>query len=517
MSEQLQYFWQYTMRFTHIHNIDDDSLLQIFSHYRLQDGDNWHLRHTWRTLAQVCRRWRYLIYRSTSHLDMCLLLTYNSPSIYILGHLPPLPLVIDYSNENTTLAQKDEDNIYLGLQRHGRLHRVALRAPSSALRKLIKPLNKPFSRLEDLSLLSTTTEEMGLMLPETFQAPFLRCLSLHGIDLPKGLSSLSSMITLSGLSTLSLVHIQKSYYFSPGHLVTQLQGLPCLEELSIGFAIPIPSPSSEEELLPTPIPPVTLPNLRRLTFRGVSVYLDNLVAQINTQLLEHLRLTLLFEIDFTLVNLTKFIHRTEGFKCLVCRVIFNKDGASIDAGIGFFNLHVKVSCKPLDWQIESTTQVFSTLGEAISTVEELTLDLHTHQMPSDWENRRDNMLWHELLLPFIGVKKLNIGLLLVFELSRVLESLAGGLDQEILPELQELEVLQLEMYHANKSLSRFFGNRESMGRPVHLLAPQMAHLQASPEVRTQVSPYLARVNTGSFREIYCSLMATSLEWSDQRR
>ena len=47
------------------------------------------------------------------------------------------------------------------------------------------------------------------------------------------------------------------------------------EDLSIGFATPIP-PSSEDELLPAPITPVTLPTLRRLTFRGEDVYLNNL-------------------------------------------------------------------------------------------------------------------------------------------------------------------------------------------------------------------------------------------------
>ena len=397
-----------------------------------------------------------------------------------LSHLPPLPLVINYSDKTATLVRRDEDNIYLGLQRHGRVRRVALLVPSSSLRMLLEPMNKPFPRLEDLSLLSSTTEEMSPVLPETFRAPFLRRLSLHGIGLPKGLSLLSSMVALS---TLSLIHIRDSCYFPPGHLVTQLQCLPCLEELSIGFAIPIPLPSSEGELLPTPIPPVTLPALRRLTFRGVSVYLDNLVAQINTPVLKQLSLTLLFELVFTLVNLTKFIHRTEGFRFLVFRTIFNKDGASIDAGTGKFSLHVNVNCKPLDWQIDSTTQVFSALGEITSTVEELTIDLYTHQMPSDWENRRDNMLWHELLLPFIRVKKLQIDFSLTFELSRVLESVSEGLVQEILPELQELEVLQLEMYHGSKRLSGFFETRESMGRPVHLLVPQMARLRASPEVR----------------------------------
>ena len=257
-------------------------------------------------------------------------------------------------------------------------------------------------------------------------------------------------------------------------MVTQLQGLPHLEELSIGFAIPIPLPSSEGELLPAPIPPVTLPTLRRLTFRGVDVYLDNLVAQINTPLLERLSLTLLFDLAFTLVNLTEFIHRTEGFGCLVAQVIFNKDGASIDAGyyeqqgIGKLSLHV--NCEPLDWQIDSATQVCSALGNVLSAVEELTLDLDVDGMPSDWENTLDSMLWHELLLPFIGVKKLHIGSSLTLELSQALESVAGGLVLELLPELQELEV-QLEIDDAKKAFSAFVETRESVGRPVHLLVP----------------------------------------------
>ena len=462
MSELLEYSIPYTI---HILNIDDDSILQIFSHYHVQDGDNWHLRQTWMRLAHVCQKWRYLVYHSTSYLDICLLLTNNSPSMGTLNHLPPLPLVIDYSDTSgsRTLAR----NTHLGLQQHGRVRRVALRAPSSILRMLLEPMNNPFPRLEVLFLLSTTTEEasvMSLVLPEALQVPVLNCLSLHGIGLP----NLSSMIALS---TLSLTHIRDSCYFPPGHLVTQLQGLLCLEELSIGFAIPIPLPSSERELLPTPIPPVTLPALRRLTFRGMSVYLDNLVAQINAPLLEQLNPTLFFELAFTLVNLTEFIHRTEGLRCLVARVIFNKECASIDAGhyeqwvTGKGGLHINVTSEPLDWQMDSATQVCSALG---STVEELTVDLDVNGMSLGWENTLDNMLWHELLLPFIGVKKLHIGSSLTLEFSRALESVAGGLVLEFLPELQELEIQLIEGFEA---FSGFVRTRESISRPVHLWAP----------------------------------------------
>ena len=465
----------------HIRDLDNDSLLQIFNFYRLEDKDKWYLRLSWRKLTHICRRWRYLIFDSSSHLDIYLLLTNGFPSISELSQLPPLPLVIDYSDRPTTFASVDEENVRLGLKLNGRVHRVALCASSSSLRMWLELMNKPFPRLRDLSLLSTTPEEISLVLPETLQVPFLLCLSLHGISLPR-LSLLSSMISLS---TLSLTHIRESCYFPPSHLVAQLQGL-FLEELSIGFAIPIPLPSSEGELLPAPIIHVTLPTLRRLTFRGVGIYLDNLIAQINTPLLERLSFTLFFvsftlffELTFTLVNLTKFIRRTKGIGCLVTQIIFNKHGASIDTGyheqqgIRKSSLQVSINCESLEWQIDSATQVCSALRMVLSDVEELTLDLGADVMPLYWDNALglDSVLWLELLLPFTGVKKLHIGRSLIFELSQALESIAGGLALDFLPGLQCLEV-QPWMDDAKNVFSTFVKIRESMGRPVHLLFPR---------------------------------------------
>ena len=454
---------------THIHHIDNDSLLQVFNCYRLEDEDNWNLQFIWLKLSHVCRRWRFLIFDSSSHLDLCFLLTNDSLSIYPPSHLPPLPLVIHHSDRTRTMAWKDEDNVHRGLQQHDRVRRVILQAPSSRLCTWLELMNKLFPMLVDLSLLSTTIEETNLMLPDTFQAPYLRRLSLHGIGLPTGLPLLLSTTTLS---TLSLTHIGASCYFPPVNLVTRLRDLPHLEELSIGIAIPIP-PSSEEELLPAPITPVTLPTLRRLTFRGEDIYLNNLVSQINTPLLERLSLTLIFDPAFILVNLTDFIHRTEGFGCPSAWIIFNKDGASMDAGRyeqrGIGQLSLRVNCEPLDWQIDSITQLCGALGGCLSAVEDLTLDLDVNGMPSDWKNGLDSMLWHELLLPFVGVEELHIGSSLTQELSQALRSVGGGMVLELLPELQELEV-QLEIDQAQDAFSLFVEIRESVGRPVYLLA-----------------------------------------------
>lgn len=372
---------------------------------------------------------------------------------------------------------EDKEKIRLGLQQHGHALRVDLRAPSSDLRTCLKPMNKLFPRLGELSLFSTTTEEMNLVLPETLQTPDLRRLSLHGISLPKGLSLLSST---NALSTLSLTHIRDSCYFSPVDLLTRLHGLPHLEELSIGFATPTSLPSSKGELLPAPIPPVTLPALRQLTFRGMDVYLDSLVARINAPCLERLKLTLFFDLDFTLVNLIEFIDKTEGFGRPDAQVNFNKDGASIDVGyrvqwgIRESSLCVNINCKRLDWQVDSAAEVCNALGNVLSAVEELRLDLNEDWMPSDCVKTRDKTLWHELLRPFAGVKKLHVGSSLTLELSRALESVAGVV--ELLPELQELKA-QVQIDHAKNAFSKFVETRESVGRPVHLSAPPIPYYE----------------------------------------
>ena len=399
-----------------------------------------------------------------------------------VNHLPPLLLVIDYPDRSRTITPKDEHNIRLGLEQHNRVRRVTLQAPSSRMRVFLEPMNGLFPRLEDLSLMSTTIQDTNLMLPETLQAPYLRRLALHGIGLPKGLPLLSSTIALS---TLSMTHIGASCYFPPGHLIAHLPCLPHLEELNIGFAIPIPIPSSERELLLPPIPPVTLPALRRLTFRGVDVYIDNLVAQINTPFLERLSVTLIFDLAFTLVNLAGFIRKIEGFEFRFAKIKFGWDGAFIDADHYkpwvFGKLSLNVICKPLDWQVNSAGQVCGALGTIMSIVEELTLQFYAYGMPLYWESRRDNTLWHELLLPFIGLKKLHVGYPLTLELALALESAAGGL---VLPELQEINA-SLTTDRENEAFSVFVKTWESVGRPVQvpglvLSVPDVSHVE--PEV-----------------------------------
>ena len=452
----------------HVHMLDYDSLLNIYHHYRLEDINNWNFRLGWCKLAHVCQRWRYLIFDSCSPLDMCLHLTNGSPTLNSLAHLPPLPLLIDYCKMATTQVQLDELSILTGLQQRDRVRRILLRVPSLPLRNCLATMSDRYPILEHLSLSSTTEGENSLVLPGTFSAPNLRYLALQGVGFLTGLPSLSY---LTNLVTLTLTGIRASYYFHPAHLLTQLQGLLHLEELSIGFAVPIPLPSTEAELLPRPIPRVTLPTLKRLIFRGVAIYLENLVSQINAPILEQLILTLFFEIAFTLPALTQFIRITGGLRCLSAKVLFKREGVSIVTNNGESlssgSLTINVNCENLDWQIDVATQCCSALEQFLSGVEELTLDLDKDGIPSDWGEPLDSMLWRELLLPFSSVKKLQIGSSLTFELSDALKSDRAELDLNLLPGLQKLEV-QLEIDDANRAFFTFIKTRELEGRPVEL-------------------------------------------------
>ena len=123
---------------TFIHVLDDDSLLNIFHYCRLalldegdadgfdtlQGDESW-----WYKLVQVCRRWRYLIFRSAFHLDIFLRCTNGAPIADMLEHSPPLPLVIDYIDEDRGLSEEDEKGMMLAFQHRDRVRWIRLLLP----------------------------------------------------------------------------------------------------------------------------------------------------------------------------------------------------------------------------------------------------------------------------------------------------------------------------------------------------------------------------------------------------
>ena len=457
------------MYYTTIDTFNDDILFAIFGFYRLDNQNAWNIQLGWRKLTHVCRRWRYLVHDLAFHLGLYILCTNGTPIVDTLVHLPPVPLVIDYRNTTATNSRQDELAILEALRLYDRVRRIDLYLPPSILCNTLMHMGEHFSTLGHLSLSSASTGDTSLVLPKTCLAPDLRHLTLRGINLPNRLRILSSA---SSLVTLVLTNIRASGYFRPRLLVARLESLPQLEELSVGFSIPIPRPSAEKELLGKWGTPVTLPNLKHLRFKGVSAYLERIVAQIRAPSLERLDITLFNQIAFALSHLSHFTNITAGLKLPVVEVKFAHDAVSIIMGHDYwaqqhdrrFALHV--ICRQLDWQIDCAAQICGALMPTLFDVKKLTLNFYAQMMPTEWRNGEiDGTTWHELLRSFSGVNELHLCAALSEELSLALRVNDVGSDPGLLPSLREI-VSECETSHAHELLDSFTDARRVAGRPV---------------------------------------------------
>jgi hypothetical protein len=465
------------VQYTTINAINDDILFAVFNYYRLDEENAWNV-HGWRKVSHVCRSWRHLVHSLAFHLGMHILCSNGTPVVGTLDHLPPFPLFIDYRD---MISRQDESAILHALRLCDRVHHIVLHIPPSFLYNILISMGETFSMLKYLSLSSAFREDTSLVLPKTCLAPNLRHLTLLGIDLPKRLRFLTST---HSLATLVLTNIRASGYFRPGLLVARLQSLPQLEDLSIGFSIPIPRPSAERELLGRWKAPMTLPNLKHLKFRGVSAYLERMVGQIRAPLLEHLEITLFNQIVFSLQHLLYFTSTTEVPKLPIAEVTFGREAVSMimdthstQQQSGRSALHVM--CRQLDWQIDCAAQICSALMPSLSGVENLRLKFYEQAMPTEWRNGEiDGTTWHELLRAFVGAKMLRLCAALSEELSRALQLNDVGSDPGLLPGLQEI-VSELERSDAHNLFRLFTHARRIAGRPV--MITMMEHEPQEPQ------------------------------------
>ncbi|KAN0137495.1 hypothetical protein V8E53_004546 [Lactarius tabidus] len=443
---------EYRVLYTTINTLEDDILLGIFNNYRLANENDLDFRFEWRKLSHVCRRWRHLIHASAIHLAMHIRCRNGTPILDTLGYLPPLPLFVDYLDQtgrdlgwvirmgalSLVVSEEDELGVYGALRLHERVRRIDLHLLPSTLHKCFMLMDKPFPILERLSLSTITDKIIPIpTVPMTFLAPNLHHLSLLGIRLPRRLRLLSSTVSLV---TLELKGIQASGYFRPRLLVARLHSLHKLEELSIGFSIPITRPSAERLLIGKQGPAVFLSNLRRLSFRGAPV-------------LQQLDITLFNQIAFTLPHLSHFVNTTDQIKLPTAMVSFGDETSItfIHSNTGWdepddsdVRFAVRVICKPLDWQIDCAAQICSALMPALSGVEMLALNCKSTGwvlVPAESELQNyeiDSTTWHELLRPFIRVKELRIEQELSEQLSLALEVVDTGFEPGFLPNLQDI-------------------------------------------------------------------------------
>ena len=466
---------------TSIHILEDDSLLHVFDLYRpflldngrgdealLWGGKGLCVRgRWWYKLAHVCQRWRNVILGSASYLDISLVCTHGTPVADMLAHSPPLPLAIDYVKKVTDITAKCEEGIILALRQRDRVRGVRLQMPVTNLQRLIAAMDEGYPILEYLHIMLPIEDNSTILtFPEILQAPHLRHLRLKGFALPIR----SRLLTTSvGLVTLYLDMAHSSTYFHPNTLLRWISLMPQLEALTVYFFIP--NRDVERQLMHTLIiAPITLPNLHRFHFRGVSAYLEALVHQIATPCLKKLEIDFFNQLTFSVPRLLQFINLTEDFK--FDSAVFKFFGSEVSVRVFPLveaEMHayvITVVCRHLDWQVSSIAQIFNSLSQVFSAVEHLTLVHGVHRRSSEEHNKVDRTEWRELFRPFSNVKTLLVDDELIEELSQYLQLEDEELPLEVLPELQELAYSRRGKI--GDAFTAFIDARRNAGRPITL-------------------------------------------------
>src|SRR5258708_8808468 len=232
---------------------------------------------------------------------------------------PALPLII--MSDDIIDTPVDDLISVLDSEHSNRICQINLYFHSlttSQIEKGRTAMQVPFPELTALTLtlgaLRSPSETVPVV-PDSFlggSAPRLRLLTLVGIPFP-GLQKL--LLSATHLVELHLSSVPHSGYISPEEMVTCLSMLTSLERLSLYFESPQYSPDLESgPYAPPPPTRSVLPTIMTLGFKGVSEYLEDLLARIDAPRLYRLWIIFFNDIFFDTPQLIQFIGRTLTFK-----------------------------------------------------------------------------------------------------------------------------------------------------------------------------------------------------------
>ena len=443
--------------------LPDVALLEIFGFYV---NEAW--IEAWCTLVHVCREWRGVIFGSPRRLNLRLYCEARTPVRETLGVWPILPIVIRvYGYEMWGV-----DNIIAALEHGDRICQLELiDIPSSQMRLVLGAIQPPFPALTRLEL--QPKDETPLAIPDSFlggSSPCLRTLTLDCISFP-GLPKL--LLSATHLVRLYLYRIPHSGYISPKEMASCLSVLTRLESLVIRFESPRCRPDWNRRC-PPPQKRTLLPVLNLFQFKGVSEYLEDLVARIDAPQLDKLVITFFNQLIFDTPQITQFIRRTPKFRGRdEARVVFSdshvwvrfpfpqtSDGA----------LELGISCSPSDWQLSCLAQVCgSSFPEAlIPAVEHLYILKHrSSQSRLRWQDDIESSQWLELLHPFTAAKGLYISQEFAPRIAPALRELVGERATEVLPALQSLFLEEtLPSEPVQETIGQFVSARQLASHPI---------------------------------------------------
>ena len=413
----------------------DDVLLNIFHLCRVDGINKFGITWEWEALVQVCRRWRHLIFASPRGLGLRLVCTGGTPVREMLDIWPAIPIIIldnDYPTPDLPIF-----NVVDALEHRHRIYGIWLNGLTKTQWQLIiEKMPEQFPELTFLQLVSNIT--MELTLPLGFlggSAPCLRVAQLDGIRFPALPHLLSSA---RNLVSLQLRRIPVEGYVSPMAMVAGLSASINLRELLIEFQSP-KSPLDRTILFPRPRRHVIFPALTKLSFRGVSEYLEDFAARIRTPSLHHVDIVYFNQLIFHIPQLVLFIKRTEHLGPFNQADVSSRDDGimisllSSDRGV---HISLLILCHEMDWQLSSLEQLCSQLHPLVSRVERLDMSMRRVPRPN-WQDDMDAIQWLEFFQTFTIVNTLRLDKSV---LPSVLSALELNADRaaEVLPALRDI-------------------------------------------------------------------------------
>ena len=407
--------------------LPDDALLEIFDFFLHQNEciDAWH------PLVHVCQKWRSIVFQSPRRLNLHLHCTARKPVREKLHVWPDLPIVIGQYGPPTC----GTDSVLAALGHKDRVCEIVFKHISSPQwENALAAMQVPLPALTRLDLVSE--DKTMPIVPDSFlegSAPRLRSLYMTRIPFP-GLPKLLSYAT--DLVDLELYNIPQSGYVSPDTVVTCLSKLTSLKSLRLEFELPRPRPIQGRGRPPLQTRS-TLPALTYFSFRGVSEYLEDLVAGIDAPFLEELNITFFHQLILDTPQLAQFIGRTPSLKAHnEVHVTFLDDAVRVLLG-SMQQISIRTTCKSLDWQLSFVAQVCTSSLSLIPSLEHLYICEGIYS-PLRWQDDIENNQWLELLHPFTTVKNLYLSKGVVPRIALSLQELVGQRVTEVLPALQGL-------------------------------------------------------------------------------
>jgi hypothetical protein len=410
-----------------IEKLSDKVLLEIFCDFLVASPQHWP------TLVHICRKWRRIVFASQRALQLRLFCTHRTV-LKTLDCWPALPIVVQHGESPVPdpPVPEVENNIIAALKHFDRVSSISLTVTSSLSEKLAE-IERPFSELEDLVLLSR--KGVPLTLPVTFQwGPRLRYLHLTRITFPALIQLLDSS---KDLVDLHLHDVLDPSRFPPEALTNTFSGMVQLQSLSLHFistANQLTSPPPSREL-------VVLPTLTRLNLQGTTEYVEQLVARIDTPLLGDIEVTFVEKSNFDLSQLCKFITRIGMHKSpRRVDILSSEHAISISLTRPGYPTRLKFQSlrEPVSEQLFIMARIFYQFSAFLFNVEDLRIC--AQRRPSQGDALYIER-WLDYINSFIGVKWLHVSGNLSNKIVQSLQLRDGQL-KSVLPALQKLSISQ---------------------------------------------------------------------------